>query len=119
MQQKNFRLAKFQVVQRKSRVVTYMSHVEVFMSRIKLNHMINALLESRSRDQGNLRTANIKNQEQRSSIENLEPDHKCFNRRHESDSSLQLLEQVASILNLWFQIIGKPVRFLQVLCYGQ
>jgi len=67
MQQKNFRLAKFQVVQRKSRVVTYMSHVEVFMSRIKLNHMINALLESRSRDQGNLRTANIKNQEQRSS----------------------------------------------------
>ena len=88
----------------KGYVVTYMSRVETFVTGIKIEK------ESRSRDQGNFQTANIKDQEcvvsiqpltcktKRSrvlegaikhtlSIKNFDPGHKHFNRRHIGDYS--------------------------------
>ena len=44
-------------------VVTYMSCVEEFVAVSKLNQAIKALLGGQSRDQGDLQTAKINNQE--------------------------------------------------------
>ena len=90
-------------------LVSYMSRVEAFVTGIKIESSDQTLFESRSRDQGYLRTVKIKestpiwplthkNQATKSFwrddqahfllLKNLDHSRKCFNRRHTSDYPL-------------------------------